>query len=346
VTRDRPSLVGLFVGPRLPEALFRTPGSIAPLRRPARPRARAEEPRRRERGTPVERKYRRAVGKDSGLPEPGAILDRYRIEEVVGVGGFAVVYRATHLTLHMPVAIKLLQPRMVQRHPSLPELLCKEARFAARINHPNVVRVYDAAHGDPITYIVMELIDGVSLAEAIDREGCLAPAEVVRVGASLCDGLRAGLAQGLLHRDIKPSNVLLSAQGDIKIVDLGLAQPRTRASSQSDTGQVALVGTPGYMAPEMLGGAPLDHRADIYSLGVTLYEAACGQLPFPNTDAMACLSMHRTLPIPRPDELNPDVPPSLARLLLDMLARDPAARPASYDLLRARLREVAAGLAA
>jgi serine/threonine-protein kinase len=262
---------------------------------------------------------------------------------VLGRGGFAVVYRATHLLLGSPVAIKLLRPRVLARQPGLAALLCQEAQFAARINHPNVVRVHDVTHTDRITYVVMEYIDGRSLAETIHLSGRLRPAEVVRVGLGVAAGLRVGLAQGLIHRDIKPANVLLAADGAVKIVDLGLAHAAVPGDGDVPPpgGRPTVVGTYGYMSPEQaLDPQRIDFRSDIYALGVTLYEAATGALPFTARDPARCLELHRTQPVPPPESRVPDLPPALSQLLLWMLAKRAEDRPPSYQTLETSLRRV------
>jgi serine/threonine protein kinase len=299
-------------------------------------------PRRRPR-----REARRRHSADDELLARGTIIDKYSIDRVLGRGGFAVVYRATHLLLGSPVAIKLLRPRVLARQPGLAALLCQEARFAARINHPNVVRVHDVTHTDRITYVVMEYIEGRSLAEAIQSEGRLMPGEVVRVGLAVSAGLRVGLAQGLIHRDIKPANILLGHDGAVKIVDLGLAHASVPGELPADPGDAApgkpsVVGTYGYMSPEQAANPErVDFRSDVYALGVTLYEAATGTLPFPvRDDPGACLEMHRTHPVPPPEGRVPGLPSSLSALLLAMLAKRPEDRPPSYEALESALRRV------
>jgi serine/threonine protein kinase len=290
---------------------------------------------------PARASRRRRATDDELLPR-GAIIDKYCIEHVLGRGGFAVVYRATHLLLGTPVAIKLIRPRALARQPGLAALLCQEARFAARINHPNVVRVHDVTHNERITYVVMEYIDGRSLAEIIRLSGPLPPAEVVRVGLGVAAGLRVGLGQGLIHRDIKPANILLPHQGEVKIVDLGLALgagPGDDPQDESPAGQSLVVGTYGYMSPEQAADArKVDFRSDIYSLGVTLYEAATGSLPFPARDPARWLQLQRGEPAPPPQSRRPDLPARLCALLLAMLARQPVERPDSYEALETALR--------
>jgi serine/threonine protein kinase len=326
---DEPVLPPL--DPGLPSEVFLVPTADRRDEEAADPRPPRREGRRRARRS----------GDDELLPR-GTIIDKYAIERVLGRGGFAVVYRATHLLLGSPVAIKLVRPRVLARQPALAALLCQEARFAARINHPNVVRVHDVTHTDRITYVVMEYIDGPSLAETIATQGRLPPAQVVRVGMAVAAGLRVGQAQGLIHRDIKPANILLARDGAVKIVDLGLAHASGAAlPGDLPLGKPTVVGTYGYMSPEQAADPErVDFRSDIYSLGVTLYEAATGVLPFSARDPAQCLEMHRSHPVPPPDTRAPGLPPALGPLLLAMLAKRPEDRPQSYEALEIALRRV------
>jgi serine/threonine-protein kinase len=270
------------------------------------------------------------------------VIDKYRVEELVGAGGFAVVYRATHLLLHMPVAIKLLRPERLRQHPDLPRMLCTEARNSARINHPRVVRVHDANHTARLTYVVMEYIDGITLGEAVAVKGRLPVRLMLRLGIQVAEGLSAALAAGLVHRDIKPSNILLDRQGDARIVDLGLAQQQAGPGAALDPTTVPqVVGTPGYIAPEAMRRAgAVDHRRDIFSLGVTLYQSLCGTLPFP---AAQGIRPGRAPLVPEgpptaPQALRPELPAALSELLVRMLRPAPEHRPASYELLIDELR--------
>jgi serine/threonine-protein kinase len=274
------------------------------------------------------------------LPQLGAVIDKYQIDAVLGSGGFAMVYRATHLLLRIPVAIKLLKPEVILAHPAEAERLCEEARFAAQINHPNVARVYDVTHTKRITYIVMEYIDGVSLHEAINRDQPLPAREVVRIGIDVIQGLKAALAQGMIHRDIKPANILLTRKGVAKIVDLGLAQSSSAEARGISAKPAEVVGTPTYMAPEQaLSPEMVDHRSDIYSLGVTLYHAATGRVPFQGEDSIQTISMHLNQPVPSPRQHNQHFPAELERTLMWMLAKDINARPQTYDQLIEALRD-------
>ena len=306
-----------------------------------------------------ERRLRERARLEPDLPEIGSILDKYRIEELLGRGAFAVVYRATHLLLRTAVAVKLLRPRVIQKDPMFARLLCEEARYAARIDHPNVVRVHDVTHTPEITYVVMEFIDGSTLARVIEKNGFLPAGRVLRIALDIARGLRAGHEQGLIHRDIKPANVLVARSGIARIVDLGLAHPFTSDAAPSSSGALSssssfssaniaappavasrlpVVGTPAYMAPEQsLNPQDVDFRADMYSLGVTMFHAAVGDIPFRARDAARCIGLHRTQPVPRPESMNPAVPQILADLIVEMMSKSPSGRPVSYDVLIDRI---------
>jgi serine/threonine protein kinase len=288
---------------------------------------------------------RRKAPPDVELPSPGSILDKYRLEELVGSGAFAAVYRATHLLLQTTVAVKLLRPTAVRRVSGLAGLLCEEARYAARINHPSVVRIHDVTHTSAITYVVMEYIEGSNLSRVIKARGALPMHMLLHLGLEVVAGLKAALDQGLIHRDIKPSNILLAHTGEAKIVDLGLALPLDRKGPAARLSQLSVVGTPGYMAPEQgLAPGSVDFRADIYALGATLYHAAVGLPPFPLDDPDRCITLHRTALPPDPQSIRPGIPSGFSRLLMRMLAKSPAERPASYAQLSDELEAVLAEL--
>lgn len=284
---------------------------------------------------------------DPELPAAGTILGKYRLEETIGNGAFAAVYRATHLLLHMPVAIKLLRPAAMRRVAGLAQMLYEEARYAARINHPNVVRIFDVTHTPAITYVVMELIEGSTLSRTLSAHGALSTRRLVRLGCDVVAGLQAALEQGLIHRDIKPSNILLARDGHASIVDLGLALPLDRAESVTKAVKLSTVGTPAYMAPEQgLDPASVDFRADIYALGATLYHAAVGSPPFPLDDPDRCIWLHRNVMPRAPHDLRPSIPEDLSCLLMKMLAKSPADRPASYSAIFKALEQAVARLPA
>jgi serine/threonine-protein kinase len=251
------------------------------------------------------------------LPPLGAVIEKYRLQEIIGIGGFAAVYRARHLLLETDVALKLLRPSVVRHRPRLPRLLCEEARLAARIRHPNVVRVLDVTHTEQLTHLVMELIDGPDLAVMMRRRSRLPAKMVLKIVDHVVAGLAAGLREGLIHRDIKPSNILLTSSGITKIVDFGLARSTSEASTQ-------VVGTADYMSPEQLDRpAEVDFRSDLYSLGVTAYQALLGRLPFAVADGL----------VP-PAAVDASLPAPVSDLVMWLLERDPRSRPESHDALR------------
>jgi serine/threonine protein kinase len=278
---------------------------------------------------------RRVLHREPDLPAVGALVDKYRLERAIGIGGFGVVYRARHVVLDTVVALKLMRPSVARQRPMLPRLLREEARFTARIEHPNVVRVLDVTTHDQLTYIVMEFVDGPDLSVMIRRRGALPPRMVLRIVRHIASALAAGLEQQLIHRDVKPSNILLTRDGVSRLTDFGLA-----LSSADSSGARGVVGTIGYMSPEQLDRpASVDFRSDIYSLGVTAYQALAGSLPFLDDDPARCASAHRTDPVP---PLPVAVPGAIQELIVWMLAKHRDRRPSSYRELDDVLRDLSA----
>lgn len=272
------------------------------------------------------------------LPGPGETLDKYLLERPIGIGGFAVVYRARHLTLDSVVALKLLRPSVLRHRPELASLLGEEARMAAKIHHPNVVRVIDVTIGPVHSYIVMEHIAGPDLSAMLRHKGVLPARMVMRIVSHVAAALKAGLAQQLVHRDIKPSNILLTREGVTKLVDFGLAR-----SHEVRIDHGAVVGTLGYMSPEHIE-RPLevDHRSDIFSLGVTAYRALTGALPIVAGTAREALVLLRGQDIVAPHRRNPSLHAQVSSLVMWMLQLDPARRPQDYDTIIAAAHEAAA----
>jgi tRNA A-37 threonylcarbamoyl transferase component Bud32 len=263
---------------------------------------------------------------------------RYEILGELGRGGMGVVYRARDKRLDRPVALKRL-PENLRENPRAVELLLREARSAARLNHPNVVTVYDVDHDDGAYFITMELLEGQPLAALLRRQGRFATRSTVWLGQQIAAGLDYAHTCGVVHRDIKTGNVFVTRDRRIKIMDFGLAkmmeEVRRRASF--------IGGTPAYMAPEQSLGLAVDGRADLYALGATLFELLTGGVPFEAGDP---LHHHRHTPPPDPRERTPDVPEPLARLVLDLLAKRPEDRPASAAEVAARLRTIEGELGA
>jgi serine/threonine-protein kinase len=252
---------------------------------------------------------------------------RYELDARLGAGGFSEVWRAADLTLGRPVAVKLLYAGYAQHEETLARFRA-EGRHAGRLSHENIARVYDFGEpaGDQPPYLVMELIDGPSLAGLL-RDGPLSPQRTARILAQAAAGLAAAHAAGLVHRDIKPGNLLIGPGGEVKITDFGIA--RTRDSAPL-TGTGLLIGTPGYLAPERAAGSPATPAADVYALGIVGYECLAGCPPFTGTP-LEVVQAHGTEPLPA---LPPGAPADLAALIGQLTARQPAARPASAVVAR------------
>jgi eukaryotic-like serine/threonine-protein kinase len=260
---------------------------------------------------------------------PGAVDGRclggrYRVGALLAAGGMGEVWAARDLLLDRPVAVKVLGGALAGDGRAA-ERLRREARAAGRLDHPNIARVLDLGEQDGRPYLVMELLEGESLAARIDRAGPMAPAEAARVVAAVADALQAAHAAGVVHRDVKPGNVFLTSAGGVKVLDFGIAA----AAGQTDLTTGDLLGTAAYLAPERALGRPATPAADLYSLGVVLYELLAGRRPFQGGSDVE-LAMAQVNARPAPLALvAPATPPALAAACEHALAKDPAARPPS-----------------
>jgi len=254
----------------------------------------------------------------------GTVLgDRYRLESELGRGGMGIVFRATDLQLQREVAIKVLPS--ASSSPDARQRLLREARAAAALNHPHIVSVHDVGETNGMPFFVMELVLGPRLSQS--RPADLS--RIVEIGCQICAALEHAHSNKIVHRDLKPDNVLLSsssASSSVKLADLGLALPAYGARI-SRAG--IIVGTANYMAPEQALGQKIDGRADLYALGVLLYELTTGRLPFSGDDPLTIVSQHVHAPVVPPRVLRPDLPPSVEAVILRLLAKDPEQRFAS-----------------
>jgi len=226
----------------------------------------------------------------------GTVLaGRFRIESILGMGGMGVVYRATDLTLDVPVALKLLRPELAQRADAF-ERFREELLLARQVSSPRVVRIHDLARHDQHWLISMDFVDGCSLDRRLDRDGAFGVDAALRLARQLAEGLAAAHAKGVVHRDLKPANVLLDADGNAYISDFGVA--RSLASSGL-TRSGTVVGTPDYLSPEQARGDALDARSDLYALGLILYEALAGKQAF-GSGTIAEVLAQRMLRTPPP----------------------------------------------
>jgi eukaryotic-like serine/threonine-protein kinase len=252
------------------------------------------------------------------LSTPQTQIGRYRLDSVIGSGGMAVVHLGYDSRLGRPVAVKLLADNLAAR-PDFRRRFLREARLAAALSHPNIVQVYDTGEdGDGRPYIVMEYVEGESLAAMLARERRLAAARVSAVALDCCAGLGYAHAAGLVHRDIKPHNLLVGTDGAVKIADFGVARS---LDGESLTVDGSVLGTAGYLAPEQARGEPVTAAADIYALGATLWQLLTGVAP---TAGAA----------PRPTA-PPDVPEPMAAALTACLDPEPLRRPSAEGLAAA-----------
>ncbi|QUQ62471.1 serine/threonine-protein kinase [Kutzneria sp. CA-103260] len=250
---------------------------------------------------------------------PPPVAGRYALVRTLGAGGMGTVWLARDLLLGRDVAVKEVTGQG--------ERVLLEARAAARIVHPNVVTVYDVVAHDDRQWIVMQHVESRTLADVIALDGALPPARVAEIGLDLLAALRAAHASGVLHRDVKPGNVLLDAQGRAYLADFGIASAEGDATL---TGAGVLVGAPSFMAPERIQGLQSGPESDFWSLGVTLYAAVEGAVPFDRGDALATMTAVLTDPVPPPASAGP-----LGPLLVRLLDKDPAGRPAAEDIFSA-----------
>ena len=253
----------------------------------------------------------------------GTVLaDRYAVGELLGRGGMAEVYLATDRVLDRPVAVKILGSWLAGDG-TFVERFRREALAAARISHPNLVAVFDAGSEDDVHFIVMELVPGETLRDVLKREGRIAPGRAAGIAASVGDALAVAHAARIVHRDVKPGNVMLTSEGRIKLMDLGIARG---LDGEDITRTSSILGTAGYVSPEQARGEPVDHRSDIYSLGCVLYEMLTGRQPFEADNPVAVAYQHvHDAPTP-PSALEPSVPPALEAVVLRAMEKDPAAR--------------------
>jgi serine/threonine-protein kinase len=258
---------------------------------------------------------------------------RYLLERELGRGGMATVHLARDAELDRPVAVKVLAGHL-SGDEGFRERFAREARMAAGLSHPNVVQVFDAGEDDGRLFIVMEYVPGVTLADELRRAGKLAPAAAVDLALQTCAGLEHAHDGGLVHRDVKPGNLLLREDGALKITDFGIARA-VEATQLTQVGSV--LGTAAYLSPEQAAGEPVTAAADIYGLGVVLYELLTGRTPFLFESLTDLVANHREATVTPVRELEPAVPEALEAAVMKCLARNPDYRPASAASLAREL---------
>jgi beta-lactam-binding protein with PASTA domain/predicted Ser/Thr protein kinase len=265
--------------------------------------------------------------------------ERYQVEARIGAGGMAEVFRGFDPVLSRTVAIKVLLPQFA-RDTSFVHRFRREAQAAARLNQPNIVGVYDSGSDDDTQFIVMEYIEGRTLAEFMSAGRRPTPVQAAEIAQKIAAAIAAAHAQGVIHRDIKPGNVMVTRDGTVKVMDFGIARmlgPETAPQTS------AVLGTASYLSPEQAQGTPVDARTDIYSLGAVLYELLTGRPPFTGDSSVAVAYKQVNETPELPSSLNPDVPPSMDAVVMKALSKNPSNRYQSADEFSADLARVIAG---
>ena len=253
----------------------------------------------------------------------GQIFDhRYKIKKVIGTGGMAVVFEAYDMLKNRPVAVKMLKDEIARDTQAVKRFI-NESKAVAMLSHPNIVNIFDVSVKDNLKYIVMELVEGITLKNYMIKKGALSFKEVISITEQILRALEHAHAKGIVHRDIKPQNIMLLKNGSIKVTDFGIAKlPNAETVTMTDKA----IGTVFYISPEQASGRQIDHRSDLYSLGATMYEMATGKLPF-TADSPVSVALMQVKSIPKnPRELNSAIPRGLEQIILIAMDKNPAHR--------------------
>jgi len=285
----------------------------------------------------------RAAGTEHGDPRPSPTLlgERYRLIERVGVGGMGTVWDAEDELLQRRVAVKILSDGLAGNEEALGRFE-REAKAAARLSGPRIAAVYDFGRdGADTPYIVMELVEGETLAARLQREGPLPAPEAARIAADVADALEEAHREGIVHRDVKPGNIMLTREGEVRVMDFGIA---AAAWAESNTTTGTVFGTAAYLSPEQAAGERASPASDVYALGAVLYEMLAGTPPFVRETPVATAIAHVHDEPDAIEHVASDVPPSLAAACSAALQKDPAARPQSAAAFAVMLRDLTARL--
>jgi serine/threonine protein kinase len=269
----------------------------------------------------------------------GQQLGQYEIIALLGEGGMATVYRARQGSIRRDVAVKVIEPRLARMGDFIKRFE-REAQTVASLSHPHILKVFDYGQQGDLVYLVMELLTGGSLA-ALIRQGPLEPAPTTRLIDQIASALDYAHQRGVIHRDLKPQNVLLDEAGNALLTDFGIAKILRQTTVLTQSG--AAMGTPAYMSPEQWRGERIDHRTDIYALGVMLFEMLAGQLPFNAETPYSMMHMHVYEPPPPIHNVRPDLPPGVEQVLNQALAKDRDQRFALAGELASNLKAALSG---
>jgi serine/threonine protein kinase len=297
---------------------------------------------------PVEERTLLEVGSDSATGDVEEVaatekelnlrFGQVAVTRELGAGGMGTVYKGRHLGLDVPVALKVMGDALARDAQGRQRFL-REARTAAKLDHPNIVRVLDVNEQDKLPYIVMEFVDGTDLSALLKKHGPLNGIAALKAVAQVADGLAHAHAQGIVHRDIKPHNIFVSKDGRVKLGDFGLARAVEATTELTMPG--AAIGTAHYMSPEQSNGADIDQRSDIYSLGITAWHLITGSPPYSGTTPVSIAVQHVSNDVPYDRAKFGHIPDAAVYLLIGMTARDAAARPSAIDVHQ-RLTEIVA----
>ncbi len=266
-----------------------------------------------------------ALASTGELPPGDTLMDRFELKQTIGQGGMGAVYLARDRQLGEDVALKVIAHNLVE-DPQAAERFRREVGAARKITHPNVIRIHDLGDHRGLLFLTMEYFAGETLQQLLDRSGRLPLDQGRAVLAPVCEAVEAAHRAGVVHRDLKPPNILVNAEGQVRVIDFGLAKA-SYMMSQTATGLI--LGTPEYMAPEQVRGEPVDHRADIYALAAVSFCVLCGRPPFRAETPIAVGFQQCSLPPPSPRELAPELPEAVERAILKGLAKEPDERFAS-----------------
>ncbi|MEK7465928.1 MAG: serine/threonine-protein kinase [Planctomycetota bacterium] len=266
----------------------------------------------------------------------GKMFSGVQVTQRVGRGGMATVYKGIHIALNKPMAVKILSVSV--KDPDMIQRFVKEARSVAKLEHANIVQVYNVGQKFGYTFILMQFIEGHTIAEILDHKKKIPPGQAIKIVREIAKGLGYAHRMGLVHRDVKPDNVFVTVDGEVKVGDFGLAI-ETRSVRKTDT----ITGTPYYMPPEQWRGDPQDGRSDIYSLGVTFYYFVTGRRPFEGEGPIILMEQHMHERPRTPASHNPDIPQGVSAVIMKMIAKKPADRYQSAEELLADLERVESG---
>jgi len=280
-------------------------------------------------------------GAPSSALNPGTLLgNRYKITDILGVGGMGIVYRARDETLERDVALKVIRPELTE-NPEIMERFRREILLASKVTHKNILRIHDLGESDGLSYISMNYVEGETLSKLWRREGRLTPERTLPLAIQLCQALEAAHDAGVIHRDLKPQNILLDKDGSAYIADFGISRSADHGATMTQHG--AVLGTVEYMSPEQARGETPDHRGDIYSLGMVLHRVLTGSFPFESASSVSSMLQRVQQEVPDIRKVAPDLPVWLVNIVSRALRRDPDERYQTAADMRRDLEQRQAG---